>query len=229
MQTYMWVSQSLLDAPLQAYRWVGWSLLDAPLQAYRWITTSHTTTGIQVSHYLTHHRRIRIRSQSNLLLVCSMNERFGWDPMKGSHESRSTHLLGFVFILWYLYEYISIEIIYFYLTYCELFRYGEVIEASSQQVICCTTRVHSGDTTWPKHTQHGDHKPFLKSCILKIGHMCEKDNHCLTQVSVLPTAWVSTTPDWHFWLGLIFQLWGYFWLVGWCIAHGVFILLAQRI
>ncbi len=41
-----------------------------------------------------------IGSQPNLSWVCNMNERFGWNPIKGAHESRSTHSLGFVFILW---------------------------------------------------------------------------------------------------------------------------------
>ncbi len=52
-------------------------------------------------------------------------ERFGWDPMKGSHESRSNHSLGFVFILWFFFEYISSKIVYFFLKYYGLFLYSK--------------------------------------------------------------------------------------------------------
>ncbi len=66
-----------------------------------------------------------IGSQPNLSWVPSTNERLGWDPMKGSHESKSTHSLGFVFILWCFFEYISSEIVYFDLKYYGLFLYSK--------------------------------------------------------------------------------------------------------
>ncbi len=45
--------------------------------------------------------------------------------MKGSHKSRSTHSLGFVFILWCFSECISIKIAYFHLRYYKLFPYSK--------------------------------------------------------------------------------------------------------
>ncbi len=62
---------------------------------------------------------------SQISRVCSMNERFESDPMKGSHESRSTNSLGFVFILWCFYEYNSNKIVYFHLRYYQLFLYSK--------------------------------------------------------------------------------------------------------
>ncbi len=71
-----------------------------------------------------------IGSQPNLSRVCSTNERFVWDPMKRSHESRSTHSLGFDFILWCFCEYMSSKIVYFYLKYCGLFLYSKSSRSS---------------------------------------------------------------------------------------------------
>ncbi len=45
--------------------------------------------------------------------------------MKRSHESRSTHSLGFAFILWCFIEYISSKIVNFFLKYYGLFRYSK--------------------------------------------------------------------------------------------------------
>ncbi len=53
-----------------------------------------------------------------------------WDPMTGSHESRSTYSLGFVFILWCFFEYISSKIVYFYLKYYGLFLYSKSSRSS---------------------------------------------------------------------------------------------------
>ncbi len=61
-----------------------------------------------------------IGSQPNLSWVCSINKKNGWDPLKGSHESRSTHSLEFAFILWCFYKYIFIKIVYSHLRYYEL-------------------------------------------------------------------------------------------------------------
>ncbi len=54
-----------------------------------------------------------IGSQQNLSWVYSTNERLGWDPMKGSHESRSTHSLGFVFILWFFWNIFLVKLFIF--------------------------------------------------------------------------------------------------------------------
>ncbi len=51
--------------------------------------------------------------------------RHGWDAMKGFHESRSTHSLGFVLSYDVVVEYISIKIVYFHLTYYGLFCYSK--------------------------------------------------------------------------------------------------------
>ncbi len=64
-------------------------------------------------------------SQPNLSWVRSTNERFGWDPIKRSHELGSTHSLGFVFILVCFPEYICIKIDYFHLIYYQLFLYSK--------------------------------------------------------------------------------------------------------
>ncbi len=74
-----------------------------------------------------------IGSLPDYAYVDSMHERFGWDPMKGSHASRYTHSLCFVFILWCFYEYISIKIVH--LKYYELFLHSKRVVALSQQVL----------------------------------------------------------------------------------------------
>ncbi len=81
-------------------------------------------------------------------------QRFDWDPVKGSDESRSSHSLRFVFILWYFYEYISIKIVYFHLIYYVLFIFFivKVVVASSQQDKCSISLPHDITINTPVST-----------------------------------------------------------------------------
>ncbi len=82
--------------------------------------------------------------QTNLSWVPhSTSERFGWDPMKGSHESRSTHSLVDVF-----FEYISSKIVNFYLKYYGLFLYSK----SSRSPITASKMFHI-TAPW-RHSKH---------------------------------------------------------------------------
>ncbi len=61
---------------------------------------------------------------------------------KGSHESRSTHSLSFVFILWCFFEFISSKIVISFWNTMDSFFIVKVVVASSQQVKCSISLPH---------------------------------------------------------------------------------------
>ncbi len=67
-----------------------------------------------------------------------------WDPIQGSHESISTHSLGFVFILWCFIEYISIKIDYFHLKYLHS---NHLTSSKRADTLICHTTMRRG----PRH------------------------------------------------------------------------------
>ncbi len=88
-----------------------------------------------------------------------------------SHESRSTHLLGFVFILCYFYEYISITIAYFDLKYYELF----LSSKSSSSLITASDIFHiSAPWCYSKH-------PLSLNCDVTMGMWFCLDNYITWQ------------------------------------------------
>ncbi len=106
-------------------------------------------------------------SQPNIAWVCSTNERFGWDPIKWSHKSRSIHSLNFIFIVWCVYEYV----IYFHLWYYQLFLYSYI-----SNLITTSTMFH---ITPPWH-----HSKHSFSC-----------HNCQVMLSLIPNNHVTNIMD----------------------------------
>ncbi len=75
------------------------------------------------------------QSQQNLTWVSSTNERFGWDPMKGFHESRSPQLLGLLSYEVFVNIFPS-KLFIFIWTTMNYFFIVKVVVASSQQAKC---------------------------------------------------------------------------------------------
>ncbi len=80
--------------------------------------------------------RIKISFLDKTQLVRSTNERLGWDPMKGSHESRSTHSLGFVLSCDVFWNIFLVKLFIFIWNTMDYFFIVKVVGAPSQQVKC---------------------------------------------------------------------------------------------
>ncbi len=116
-----------------------------------------------------------------------------WDPMKGSHESRSTHSLGFVFILWCFFEYISSKIIYFYLKYYGLFLYSK----SSRSPITASKMFH---ITAPWH--HSKHPlSYHNEFVMLSRQLCDVTMDCHWYQTIMwQTAWIFYTRSRKTWI-----------------------------